>query len=56
MYEIIATKDFIELMKSIPLEYVRVLTNSFVSIKKIPNGTSKNTFIYDLIEELNREN
>ena len=55
MYEIIATKDFVELMKNIPLEYVKVLTNSFISIKRIPNCTIKNTFILDLIEELNKE-
>ena len=37
MYQIVATDDFISVMKDIPLKYAGVLTNSFIAITKIPD-------------------
>ena len=53
MYEIIATVDFIDLLKKLPIEYAHVLTKSFVSIREVPRGTIvDNTFIIDLLEQI----
>ena len=56
MYEIIATRDFVDLLKKLPFEYVHILTKSFVSLKEIRNddGTN-NTFLSDLLEQIKNQ-
>lgn len=49
MYEIIATENFIDIIREIPLRNVSVLTQSFLSIKKLDDDTEcENTLIADL--------
>lgn len=49
MYEIIATENFIDIIREIPLRNVSVLTQSFLSIKKLDDSTEcENTLIADL--------
>lgn len=49
MYEIIATENFIDIIREIPLRNVSVLIQSFLSIKKLDDNTEcENTFIADL--------
>lgn len=49
MYEIIATENFIDIIREIPLRNVSVLTQSFLSIKKLDDNTEcENTLIADL--------
>lgn len=55
MYEIIVTKDFIDVIKKLPLEHANILTHSFLSIKEIPdNRKIENTFIKDLLDSLQK--
>lgn len=50
MYKIIATKDFIDLLKKLPFEYANTLTRSFLSVEKMAEDCNPdNTFISDLI-------
>jgi hypothetical protein len=56
MYEIIATKDFIDVLKKLSLEYANVLTHSFISIREIPHvRVIKNTFMEDLLEQIKNQ-
>ena len=49
MYQIIATENFIDIIREIPLRNVSVLTQSFLSIKKLDDDTEcENTLIADL--------
>ena len=49
MYQIIATENFIDIIREIPLRNVSVLTKSFLSIKKLDDDTEcENTLIADL--------
>ena len=49
MYQIIATENFIDIIREIPLRNVSVLTQSFLSIKKLDDNTEcENTLIVDL--------
>lgn len=52
MYEIIASEDFIELLKQLPIKYTHVLTRSFINIRKLPETPMENTFIDDLLEQV----
>ncbi len=52
MYEIIATEDFINLLEKLPLKYTHVLTQSFISIKKLKKIEVDNTFLCDLLEQI----
>lgn len=54
MYEIVVTEDFINLIKDIPFRYFNILTNSFVSIKKI-DSCKENTFLSDLLEQIKNQ-
>lgn len=55
-YQIIATKDFIDVMKDIPLKYISIFCNSFISIRKLSDENSLNTeeynFLSDLLEQM----
>lgn len=56
MYSIIATNDFVDLIKDLPLKCTAVLTSSFVSIRKVDEiNDSKNTFIGDLLEQIKNQ-
>lgn len=49
MYQIIATENFIDIIREIPLRNVSALTQSFLSIKKLDDDTEcENTLIADL--------
>lgn len=49
MYQIIATENFIDIIREIPLRNVSVLTQSFLSIKKLDDDTEReNTLVADL--------
>lgn len=55
MYQIIVTEDFMNVIKDLPLKYIAVLTDSFLSIKKIEDEDIKlqeNCFITNLMEHL----
>lgn len=52
MYEIIATRDFIDLLRKLPIKYAHILTRSFVCIHEIKWEESDNTFIDDLLEQI----
>ncbi|MBR3645978.1 MAG: hypothetical protein IKN54_06130 [Lachnospiraceae bacterium] len=54
MYEIIATRDFVDLLKKLPIEYAHILTRSFMSIKEIPYKAD-NTFLVDLLEQIKNQ-
>lgn len=58
MYEVIVTEDFINVIKDLPLRYVGVLTNSFLSIKKIDTekvALQDNAFMIDLLEQIKNQ-
>jgi hypothetical protein len=59
MYEIIATKDFIDVIKDLPLKHISVLSKSFVSIKEIKDTNALNTkefdFMNDLLEQIKNQ-
>lgn len=52
MYQIIATDDFVSMMKDIPLKHVGVLSQSFISIKKIKEAEKLKTEEYDFLSDL----
>lgn len=58
-YVIIATEDFVNVIKELPLRNVNVLTQSFVSIQPCTNqvdeGESESTFVRDLLEQLKNQ-
>ena len=54
-YQIVATKDFIDVIEDLPLKYISVLSKSFVSIKKIPDNllnTKEYNFMDDLLDQI----
>lgn len=58
MYEVIVTEDFINVIKELPIRYVGVLTNSFLSIKKIDQESlalKENAFMIDLLEQIKNQ-
>lgn len=58
MYQIIATDDFVEVIKDLPLRHINVLTNSFISFKKINDEeiqSSKHGFLHDLLEQIKNQ-
>lgn len=52
MYQIVATNDFVELLKDLPLKYISVLVDSFVSIKKIDSHDALKSKEYSFIDDL----
>ena len=52
MYQIIASDDFVSLIKDLPLKHIDVLSKSFVSIKKIQNDNLLKTEEYDFMSDL----
>ena len=59
MYEIIATDDFVNVIREMPLRHISVLTDSFVSIKKLDDEEqttrNKDGFILDLLEQIRNQ-
>ena len=61
MYRIIATEDFISLLKDLPIKYIALLTNSFVSIEEIKEekeetlAFEENAFIIDLLTQIRNQ-
>ena len=58
MYQIIATDDFIDIIKDLSLRHVNVLTKSFISVKKIDNAEmedGKYSFMNDLFEQMKNQ-
>jgi len=56
MYQIIATDDFISVMKDIPLKHAGILTSSFVAITKIPDISSQDQdFMSDLLSQIKNQ-
>lgn len=58
MYEIIATDDFIDVISDLSLRHIHVLTNSFISVKKIENKQiekDKSSFLDDLLEQIKNQ-
>lgn len=58
MYEVVVTEDFINVIKELPLRYIGVLTNSFLSIKKISEESlalKENAFMIDLLEQIKNQ-
>lgn len=58
MYEIIATDDFIDIISDLSLRHIHVLTNSFISVKKIENKQiekDKSSFLDDLLEQIKNQ-
>ena len=58
LYQIIATDDFIDVIKDLSLRHISVLTNSFISVKKIDNAQiekDKYTFMNDLLEQIKNQ-
>ena len=58
MYQIIATDDFVSVVKDLPLAHLNVLTQSFISIKKIDDAQiegNKFTFLNDLFEQIRNQ-
>lgn len=55
MYSILATDDFVGLIKELPLRCTAALTNSFLSIKKVEEVKEENTFINDLLEQIKNQ-
>lgn len=56
MYEIIATEDFINLLKEVPLKYVAFLNRSFIRVRKIEDTNIKTEcFMEDLIEQIRNQ-
>lgn len=57
-YQIVATKDFIDVIEDLPLKYISVLSKSFVSIKKIPDNllnTKEYNFMDDLLDQIKNQ-
>lgn len=55
MYKIIATQEFMDLLKELPIRYFHVLTKSFVSVEKYDGDTlalKENTFLRDMLEQI----
>ena len=56
MYEIIATEDFINLLKEVPLKYVAFLNRSFIRVRKIEDtNITTDCFMKDLIEQIRNQ-
>ena len=57
MYKIIATDDFMEVIKELSLKHINVLTNSFLSVERIDdkNKDCESSFISDLIEQVKNQ-
>lgn len=57
-YQIVATKDFIDVIEDLPLKYISVLSKSFVSIKKIPDNllnAKEYNFMNDLLDQIKNQ-
>lgn len=52
MYKIIATEDFINMLRDMPLKYLSLLTHSFVSISKVENEQTSTMLNKSCVEEL----
>lgn len=56
MYEIIATEQFVEMLKEAPLKYVAFLSKSFIRVRKLENENIENdSFMKDLIEQIKNQ-
>lgn len=56
MYRIIATDDFVDVIRDLSLKHLNVLTNSFISIERIKNVKNlKQDFLEDLLEQMRNQ-
>lgn len=58
MYQIIATDDFIDIIKDLSLKHISVLTKSFISVKKFDDEQiekDKHSFMGDLLEQIKNQ-
>ena len=57
MYKIIATDDFMEVIKELSLKHINVLTNSFLSVERVNDEDidCESSFISDLIEQVKNQ-
>lgn len=56
MYEIIATEDFINAMKELPLKYLAFLNQSFIRVRKLEDKTIENdNFMNDLMDQMRNQ-
>ena len=56
MYRIIATDDFVDVIRDLSLKHLNVLTNSFISIERIENVKNlKQDFLEDLMEQMHNQ-
>lgn len=59
MFEIIATNDFANVLCDVPLKYLPLLTQSFVSVKRIEDQQivcdDSSTFLVELLEQLKNQ-
>lgn len=56
-YQIIATSDFVDLVKEIPLKYMGVLCSSFVSMQKFDGcmASQEGSFLNDLLSQVRNQ-
>ena len=53
MYEIIATEEFVNMLKEVPLKYVAFLNRSFIRVRKIEDtNITTDGFMEDLMEQI----
>lgn len=56
MYEIIATEEFVNMLKEVPLKYVAFLNRSFIRVRKIEDtNITTDCFMKDLIEQIRNQ-
>lgn len=58
MYKIIATQDFIDMLKDLPIRHLSVLTKSFISIEKMNDediNLQDQSFMEDLLSQLRNQ-
>lgn len=56
MYKIIATEDFINLLKDLPLRYLHLITDSFIYIGKEEScDVNGKGFLQDLLEQMKNQ-
>lgn len=59
MYQLIITEDFVNILRDLPLKYLSVLLNSFVSITKIDDEEAlklkDHNFLLDLLDQIKNQ-
>lgn len=56
MYRIIATDDFVDVIRDLSLKHLSVLTNSFISIERVSDIKGlKDDFLESLLEQMKNQ-